>query len=84
VCPWASQRSHRSHPPAGQRYTSIGLIGVGLYWREYHKTAAHQTRVISADRAMSTFRIVFVLIVFLLDRVAVVIFITPGGRKHQA
>ena len=28
----------------GQRYTSIGLPGTGLSWREYQKPAARQTR----------------------------------------
>jgi hypothetical protein len=28
----------------GQRYTSIGLPGTGLSWREYHKPAAPEAR----------------------------------------
>jgi hypothetical protein len=28
----------------GQRYTSFGVPGTGVSWREYHKPAARQTR----------------------------------------
>ena len=28
----------------GQRYTSVGLPGTGISWREYHKPAARQSQ----------------------------------------
>jgi hypothetical protein len=36
--------AHIGATARGQRYTSVGLPGTGLSWREYHKPAAHEPR----------------------------------------
>jgi len=39
-----SRGAHMSVTARGQRYTSVGLPGTGISWREYHKPAARQSQ----------------------------------------
>jgi hypothetical protein len=59
-------------PPAGRRYTSVGVPGTGVSSREYHEPAAHAARCDLCEPGHVHFLAWLVLIIVLAIVIAVI------------